>query len=411
VTLAVDLFDGCGGWTEGARKLGLHPVGIELDRDAIATAVAAGGHVVRGDITKIDPHRFGRAELLIASPPCTDFSTAGTRSGVDGETGKLIFEVPRWVEAIRPRWIACEQVPPVLAWWERFAHDFARLGYKCWTGILNAADYGVPQTRQRAFLLASLDSQPRPPEPTHARHPMPGLFGDDRLAWVSMADALGWDGFEAQYKRGAGMIERHGERPARDCAQPAPTLTGSALGAGAGAKMSFVRTGNNSHVTSRTGSRAGEGGVRVYERSTAEPAPTLDTKVGSAWRVVSGSTIAGGELAERTGDDPAFTVTSRADLWKLHTNRGQDADGNRQTCAPSAPAPALSAKAGGQWEFGEGNGSTMGQGIKLTVEDALILQSFPRDYQMCGTKTSQFRQIGNAVPPLLARRVLESVMS
>lgn len=208
----VDLFDGCGGWAEGARALGLHPIGIELDRDACASSSAAGGCIIRADVTQLDPARFRPVEGLIASPPCPDFSTAGKRAGIEGETGRLMREVPRWVQTIRPRWVACEQVPPALEWWERFAHDFAKLGYRCWTGILNAADYGVPQTRQRAFLLASLERQPRPPEPTHTRHPMPGLFGDDLLPWVSMAAALGWDGFEAQYKRGAGMVEAAAEQ-------------------------------------------------------------------------------------------------------------------------------------------------------------------------------------------------------
>ena len=59
---------------------------------------------------------------------------------------------------------------------------------------LNAADYGVPQTRQRAFLMAHRTRSIQPPAPTHTRHPQPALFGDDLAPWVSMADALDWSG-------------------------------------------------------------------------------------------------------------------------------------------------------------------------------------------------------------------------
>lgn len=163
-----------------------------------------------------------------------------------------------------------------------------------------------------------------------------------------------------------------------------------------------VRTGNNSHVTSREGSKAGEGGVELYERSIDEPAPTLDRKVGGAWRV-------------------------------LHTNRGQDENGNRQQVSSTAPAPApaLSTKSGGQWVFDrpattiaadprladpghrnrdQGERQFRPDGIRLTIVDALTLQSFRSDYPVRGTKTKQFEQVGNAVPPLLAFHVLSAVL-
>ena len=68
------------------------------------------------------------------------------------------------------------------------------------------------------------------------------------------------------------------------------------------------------------------------------------------------------------------------------------------------PAPTLTAAAGGQWLIGADVGTT-----KLTVTDALVLQSFPPDYPVQGTKTARFRQVGNAVPPRLAAAVLEAV--
>lgn len=209
--MILDLFAGMGGWSEGLRALDRADVGIEHDLAACRTRAAAGHLTIRADVSTYPTAPFvGKVVGLIASPPCPDFSTAGKGAGIDGESGRLIFEVPRWVHALRPRWVACEQVPPALEWWERFAHDFSKHGYMTWVGLVNSANYGVPQTRTRAFLLASLDRQPVPPPATHVRNPAPVLFGEPLSPWVSMADALGW-----------GAI---------DCASPTVTAGGTRTG-------------------------------------------------------------------------------------------------------------------------------------------------------------------------------------
>jgi DNA (cytosine-5)-methyltransferase 1 len=73
----------------------------------------------------------------------------------------------RYAAELRPRWIALEQVPPVLPIWQYMADRLRGLGYRPWTGILSAEEYGVPQTRKRAILVASLDGRVGPPAPTH----------------------------------------------------------------------------------------------------------------------------------------------------------------------------------------------------------------------------------------------------
>lgn len=401
--LVIDLFAGMGGWSEGALALDVRDIGIEMDPAACRTRVAAGHATICADVSTFPLKPLvGRVRGIIASPPCTDWSQSGKRQGLDGPTGALVLEVDRWVRALEPEWVACEQVPPAVEWWHRFAREWRELGYSTWAGVLNSADYGVPQTRKRAILIASRTRRAALPEPTHAKSPEHNLFAPPLERWISMADALGWGEFDAVYQRGAGMIERHGERPPRPAEAPAPTLTGSALGAGAGAKLKLRLRSNNS--------------------------------------------VAGVGRAERDIEEPAFTVTSRADLWTLHTNRGQDEHGNRQEVPSSAPAPALSTKAGGQWWWtapsttlggdprvsprchhetgmqgrdalaaaaaaaaaGEGTGF---EPIRLTLRDALILQSFRPDYPVTGNKGKQFEQVGNAVPPLLARHVLAAVVA
>lgn len=230
----IDLFAGAGGWDLGARDLGFDPLGIEWMDEACATREAAGLPTVQADIADLDPARFvaeqmggGAIEGLIASPPCQAYSMAGKGAGrrdqeavvrcalevaagndtradraaeCEDDRSMLVVEPLRWALALKPRWLAFEQVPPVLDLWSLFAQILGQQGYHTWAGILSSERYGVPQTRKRAFLIASLDGPVHPPEPTHQAY-VPGepaqeqtadLFGEGLKPWVSMAQALGW---------------------------------------------------------------------------------------------------------------------------------------------------------------------------------------------------------------------------
>lgn len=190
---AVDLFAGPGGWDLAATELGITITGIEHDADACQTRRNAGftGTGTRhADVTECDPADY-TGHNLIASPPCPAFSSAGTRDGIDYLPGLaaaisrrdwayrptdnpevwLALEIGRWYDTLDPDWIALEQVPAVLPLWETYARLFADHGYSTWTGVLNAADYGVPQTRQRAILIASRRKTVGCPPPTHAEQP------------------------------------------------------------------------------------------------------------------------------------------------------------------------------------------------------------------------------------------------
>jgi DNA (cytosine-5)-methyltransferase 1 len=220
----LDLFAGPGGWDEGLNLLGIHDViGIEQDPDACATAIAAGFMRLQADVRTVDPRQFRGVIGMLASPPCQTFTPAGKGEGqgsledlvralllvADGTPvadavvsvgldaadprSSLVLEPMRFIRILQPRWIAFEEVVPVLPVWEAYADILRGLGYSVWTGILNAANYGVPQSRKRSFLMASLDYTVTPPVATHAAEADWGLF-DERLPWVRMAEALGWDG-------------------------------------------------------------------------------------------------------------------------------------------------------------------------------------------------------------------------
>ncbi|MGC0330610.1 DNA (cytosine-5)-methyltransferase 1 [Streptomyces sp. SAI-170] len=216
----LDLFAGPGGWSQGLRELGLTEVGIEIDPAVCATRAAAGHTTIRADVAAYPTTPLlGTVTGLIGSPPCQTFSAAGLRAGNtdlplchqaldDLARGRdtrsalrqacsdprslLVVEPLRYALALRPDWIALEEVPAVLPLFEHTARLLGAVGYSTWTGVLNAADFGLAQTRRRAFLLASLTRPALPPEPTHADGGTPAdLFGDGLPTWRTMLDVLG----------------------------------------------------------------------------------------------------------------------------------------------------------------------------------------------------------------------------
>ncbi|MEU9655017.1 DNA cytosine methyltransferase [Streptomyces chartreusis] len=216
----LDLFAGPGGWSQGLRALGLTEVGIEIDPAVCATRAAAGHATIRADVAAYPTVSFvGKVTGLIGSPPCQTFSAAGLRAGntdlplchqalddlARGNDTRTtlrdactdprslhVVEPLRYALDLRPDWIALEEVPAVLPLFEHTARLLGAAGYSTWTGILNAADFGLAQTRRRAFLIASSTRPALPPMPTHADGGAPAdLFGDGLPPWRTMLDVLG----------------------------------------------------------------------------------------------------------------------------------------------------------------------------------------------------------------------------
>lgn len=258
---AIDLFAGPGGWDVAARSLGVEALGIERDPAACATRRASGLLTIEDDVRR---HAWSLVLSyaatcgLIASPPCQTFSPAGNGMGrrdlhivldlvrrmalrdrsldlsvFDDERTGLVLEPLYWallaIDLGRPfPWLAFEQVPAVLPVWEAMAAVLRAEGYSVVTGKLSAEQYGVPQTRVRAFLVARRDGTARLPAPTHRpyRKGVAQHEGDPMLLpWASMAEALGWDEpriVVSNYGTGGDPTNR-GERTS---AEPAATVTG-----------------------------------------------------------------------------------------------------------------------------------------------------------------------------------------
>jgi len=303
--------------------------------------------------------------------------TAGQWDAPYPEKVRHVLQVGRWAETLRPEWIACEQVPPVLPLWHLYADLLRTQGYSAWAGILNAADYGVPQTRRRAILIAAQGHPVAAPSPTHAQGGAATLFGTLR-PWVSMAEALGWVGEDTPARTLCGDRSPRWLYPDKD---------------GTHGRV-VVRTGANSMVTGRTNDD-----LQPYERSVDQPAPTLDSKVGSAWTLNRRQQTNGVPVRNVPDVEPAPTLTGIAGskgqwVWERPATT---VAGDPRLSGPGRNDPNIPGS-----QYGPNS-------VKLTIAEALILQSFPADYPVQGTKTKQFEQVGNAVPPLLAAHILAAV--
>lgn len=361
-----------------------------------------------------------------------DLKKAADRASRDADMSLLVVEPLRWALALEPRWIALEQVPEVLGIWSEMASILSTLGYHCWVGVLSAERYGVPQTRKRAILMADRERPVSEPPATHQRYLKapkededagPSLFEIERaerrvlpedrdlLPWVSMAEALGWAADdELEQQRGAGMVERHGDRPNRSGGEPAFTVRAGTGGIGTGLNRRF-RNGNQANaavsdedepaptihfgkalnqvewVMEKTEDRPERKaqGAGNRPRSSAEPAATIDTRTDlSRW------------VAERPAPTIVTTRRSKDGLLvgrQLPPGEGENIGGH-----------------GWDAEAEQSHAEGEGHAVRISVIEAAVLQSFPADYPWQGSRSQQFLQVGNAIPPLLARAILSALV-
>lgn len=119
-----------------------------------------------GDITKINWSEVPDFDLLTGGSPCQDLSIAGKRAGLEGARSGLFYEYMRAVKEKRPKYFIWENVKGALSSNKGFdfatvINEMAEAGYSLWWQVLNAKDFGVPQNRERIFVVGFRDGSPR----------------------------------------------------------------------------------------------------------------------------------------------------------------------------------------------------------------------------------------------------------
>jgi DNA (cytosine-5)-methyltransferase 1 len=347
----VDLFAGCGGMTRGFEDSGAFRsvFAVEFDRDAATTYAANfGDHVACGRIE--DVAAFPAADVVIGGPPCQGFSPLN-RAAVGFERRGLWREYLRALEAVEPRAFVMENVPELLrsAEYAEFRRRAEELGFMVGGEILNAADFGVPQRRRRAIVIGIRSGEIPWPQPTHAN---PMSFVTHRVTKDSHPSTepsgrAPWVTFREAVEGLA--LQPDGLRWHRP-RKPRPESVRR--------YKAVPRDGGDRFAMQRNLDRAGLG--QLVPRCWREK-PTGTTDVfGRLW-----------------WDRPALTI--RTEFYKPEKGR---------YLHPSAHRP-------------------------ITVREAARLMGFPDDFVLPEEQamSSVARQVGNAVPPLLARRIAEALTS
>lgn len=165
--LILDLFCGCGGMSTGFVQAG-YKVVAALDIWDKATETYSANHqngtcVLTGDITNINATDLIDGEtidVVVGGPPCQGFSMAGRRDNKDPRNS-LFVQFIRIVDTVRPKFVLMENVPGILSMKtddgtfvkDIILDEYKRIGYNVTYTVLNAADYGVPQSRKRVFFF------------------------------------------------------------------------------------------------------------------------------------------------------------------------------------------------------------------------------------------------------------------
>lgn len=197
---AIDLFCGAGGLTVGLKNAGFKVVAaVEVDPELARTYKINHPevHVIVKDIREVTGKEIlkltglKKIDLVAGCPPCQGFSRLTDKFHRDDERNQLVSEMTRMVSEIKPIVCMLENVPglsqrgmPLLG---KLEQELAKMKYLVNRGVLQMADYGVPQSRRRLVLLAGKGFEIPLPEATHARIP---ATGSKIKPWVKLRDVL-----------------------------------------------------------------------------------------------------------------------------------------------------------------------------------------------------------------------------
>lgn len=399
----IELFCGAGGTSLGAANAGAEiRLGLDCDADAVETfssnhpeavPIVSGIEAVSGkDLLR--KAGLKRLDLLIGGPSCQGYSTIGKRIA-DDPRNSLYSHYLRVVEETQPRWLLFENVRGMLAtkaggFYRHFVDELQRLGYTVLGGVVNAADYGVPQRRERVIVIGSrtcktlslpLETHEDPrcvmcsrPDRSHRVRwhgdaPCPlcagtGLAeqkGKSRLpTWVTVREAIGDLPWLMNFGGSDDLVPYDNEPQSKYQERMRRRSTGISLHTGkrpSAYAESFLR-----HIGQGQGLRS------LSEEQLPERFKRMRTVKGGALR--KDCTTLYHRLA---WDMPAYTITCYF--------------GN---------------VASGAFVHPEVNRS-------LSVREAARLQSFPDRFVF--SRRNVRRQIGNAVPPLLAERLVRHILA
>jgi DNA (cytosine-5)-methyltransferase 1 len=360
---SIDLFAGAGGLSEGFRQAGFNVLAAN-DFDHFSAETFRTVHpettFLEGPIQEISPSDFlktvginkGDLHCLVGGPPCQAFSVYNHQRGMHDERSGLFREYLRLVEGIKPHWVVMENVTGMSSVAEgqairEIGEGLKVLGYNTFEyRILHAETFGVPQERRRIIFMANRDNMP--------------------IFWPMGSH-------DGTFKPYVTIWEAIGDLP--------PLKNGE--GAEIQAYTTPLSEGSEYQREMRNGSQY------VYNHvapllSDINLSRMKHIPQGGSWRDIPTRLL-----------PPGMKKAKRSD----HTKR-------YGRLHPEGLSSTILTKCDIHW----GCFIHPYQERTITVREAARLQSFPDSYTFQGPRTEQYRQVGNAVPPLLAKAIAKAVM-
>jgi DNA (cytosine-5)-methyltransferase 1 len=376
----IDLFCGAGGITEGFKQAGYRclygndvmPEAIETFKENHAEAWAECKPIEEVDPTFVRQKlklRRGELDVLVGGPPCQGFSINAPERFLSDPRNKLFKHYERFLEEFEPKAFLFENVPGLLSLGDgkvirQILRIFTGLGYQVSVKILFAAHYGVPQERWRLILLGSKHGEIAHPTPTHYAVGRANFRGGGTLTMPLSRDN------EAALQRMVTVWEAIGDLPR--------------LALGEGAEVIGYTTDAHSTYAETMRNPAGVTFNHYAGKLSKQNVQRMKyVAPGGSWRDIPHELLPKGMQRARKSD---------------HTKRY----GRLRNDGLSG---TVLTKCDPHW----GTVLLPDQDRALTVREAARFQSFPDSYRFLGSRVSQYEQVGNAVPVLMAKSIAVSV--
>lgn len=377
----IDLFCGAGGITEGFRQAGYQSLyGNDIMPEAIETFALNHPEALpdNNPIEKVDPAAIrkrlglkpGELDVLVGGPPCQGFSINAPERFLNDPRNKLFLHYERFLEEFRPKAFLFENVPGLLSLEDGkvFRHIitiFSDLGYHVTAKIMFAAHYGVPQERWRLILLGSRFSEIPHPKPTHFATGRANFRGGTTMTFQLSPD------------------DRQSLLPAVTVGEAIGDLPRLVIGTG-GDVVSYDDTAAESSFAKTIRNPAGVTFNHFAGKLSKQNIERMKyVKPGGSWRDIPHELLPKGMQRARKSD---------------HTKR-------YGRLRNDGLAGTMLTKCDPHW----GTVFLPDQDRALTVREAARFQSFPDTYRFMGSRVSQYEQVGNAVPVLMAKAVAEQI--
>lgn len=451
----LDLFSGCGG-----LSLGFHSAGCDIVAAVEIDELAARSHAINffknqsqdvvehhsssRDITEIDPDELienlrlgsteGSIDVIVGGPPCQAYARVGRAKLREIAEHPQAFKIDRranlylryidYIQRLKPLALLMENVPDILNYGghnivQEIVETLDTMGYEARYSLINAAHHGVPQMRDRVFMIAfhkSIGAKIR--FPTATRHCLlPSGYGGTRAVALKFIDMLGGGAYVAP---DTGSPELPLAVTAEEAIGDLPEITlhregKLKRGARRFTELSRYRRSNQISAFAREmrswpGFQSAEG---IYDHALRFL--PRDTEIFEAMQE-GDEYPAAHRVANRLFDEEARRqrITRDSAEWKkLHRAMVPPYDPSKfpnRWCKLRKNWPARTLMA----HIGKDTYSHIhydsSQGRVITVREAARLQSFPDGFVFAGTMNPAFRQIGNAVPPIMARAIAKRML-